>query len=197
MPALSAFRHALAGLVLTAGLGLQAHAADVEGVKLDDSVRVAGKELRLNGAGVRTKVFFKVYVAALYLPEKRGSTAEVLATDGPRRVELVMMRDVSGSDLSESFVSALNANSDKAELAKVAAQTAKFSQVFSAIPGVKKGDRIVIDWVPGTGTLISLNGKPLLDPLPDVAFNNALLRIWLGDKPADSGLKPKLLGDRG
>lgn len=186
---------ALLGAALTVSL-FAAHALEVGGVKLDDNVKVADKDLRLNGAGIRTKVFFKVYVAGLYLSEKKTTTADVLALQGPRRVELVLMRDVSSADFSESFMAGLNSNSDKADLAKVSAQIAKFGSIFSSVPGVKKGDVINMDWLPGTGTQISLNGKPLAEPLPDVIFNNALLKIWLGEQPADTGLKPLLLGGK-
>jgi hypothetical protein len=34
------------------------------------------------------------------------------------------------------------------------------------------------------------------EALPDAAFYNALLRIWLGQKPADDELKTALLGAR-
>ena len=185
----------LLGLALTL-TGPVAQAIEVGGVKLDDSVKVADKELRLNGAGIRTKVVFKVYAAGLYLSEKKTTTADVLALAGPRRVALVLLRDVSSADFSESFMSGINSNSDKADLAKVSAQISKFGGLFSSIPGVKKGDVINMDWVPGTGTIVTLNGKPLGDPMADVIFNNAVLKIWLGDQPADTSLKPLLLGGK-
>ncbi len=183
-------------LLVAASFFMPALALEVGGVKLDDTAKVADKELRLNGAGIRTKVIFKVYVASLYLPEKKATAADVLALQGPRRVSLVLLRDVASADFSESFTTGINSNSDKADLAKVNAQITKFGSIFNNIPGVKKGDVINMDWVPGTGTLISLNGKPLSDPLPDVVFNNALLKIWLGDQPADTSLKPLLLGGK-
>lgn len=183
-------------LLVAASLSMPALALEVGGVKLEDTVKVADKELRLNGAGIRTKVIFKVYVAGLYLAEKKASAADVLALQGPRRVSLVLLRDVASADFSESFTTGINSNSDKADLAKVNAQITKFGSIFNSIPSVKKGDIINMDWVPGTGTLIALNGKPLSDPLPDVVFNNALLKIWLGDQPADTSLKPLLLGGK-
>ena len=188
--------HAAVLGVMLAFSGPAAQAVEVGGVKLDDTVKLADKELRLNGAGIRTKVVFKVYAAGLYLSEKKTTTADVLALAGPRRVALVLLRDVSSADFSESFTSGINSNSDKADLAKVSAQIAKFGGLFGSIPGVKKGDVINMDWIPGTGTLVSLNGKPLGDPLPDVIFNNAVLKIWLGEQPADTSLKPLLLGGK-
>ncbi|HEV8690916.1 MAG TPA: chalcone isomerase family protein [Ideonella sp.] len=177
-------------------LALPAAAAEVEGVKLDDLVKVGGKELKLNGAGVRTRVIFKVYVLGLYLQDKKKTPADVLAADGPRRFTLVMLRDVSGADMSEAFVAALNKNSDDAEKSKIAHQIAEFGEMFLKIDTLRKGAVVTGDWMPGSGTVIQLNGKPLAEPLPDIAFYNAILKIWLGDKPADSSLKPALLGEK-
>lgn len=173
-----------------------AQAAEVAGVKLDDSIKVGGKDLKLNGAGVRTRAVFKVYVMGLYLGKKETSTDAVLAAAGPRRITIVMLRDVSGDDFGQAFMTGINNNSDKAEKGKLLNQMTRLGEMFQAVPGgLKKGDTLTVDWVPEKGTVVELNGKLISDPpLPDVAFYNALLKIWLGEKPADSSLKPQLLG---
>lgn len=169
-------------------------ALEVAGVKLDDTVRVASKELKLNGAGLRTKAFFKVYVAGLYLPEKKAAVPDIMEATGPRRLTIVMLRDVSSEDFGQSFMTGLNANSDKAEKSKIFNQTVKMGEIFASIPSLKKGDMITTDWVPGSGTQIHVNGKTVGDVLPDLNFYNAFLKIWLGDKPAESSLKQGMLG---
>jgi Chalcone isomerase-like len=171
-----------------------AAAVEVGGVKLEDSVKVAGKDLKLNGAGVRVRAVFKVYALGLYLGKKETTTEGVLAATGPRRFHIVMLREVSGDDFGQAFMSGINANSDKAEKGKLVNQMLKFGEMFQAVPGLKKGDTMVVDWVPEKGTMIELNGKSLSEPIPDLAFYNALLKIWLGDKAVDSSLKPLLLG---
>lgn len=192
----SAIPRLMGGLLCVMALALPAAAVEVEGVKLDDSAKVAGKDLKLNGAGVRSRLGFKVYVMGLYLTDKKKTPADVLAVDGPRRFTLVMMRDVSGEDFGEAFMSGINKNTDKAEKSKMVSQMAKFGEIFTAQGNLKKGDVLVTDWVPGTGTVMTLNGKSISEPLPDLAFYNALLKIWLGEKPADSSLKPALLGEK-
>ncbi|WP_338846474.1 chalcone isomerase family protein [Massilia sp. W12] len=182
-----------AAITLCCALG-QAAAVEVAGVKLDDSAKVANKDLKLNGAGVRVKAIFKVYVAGLYLPEKKSTVADILSMDGPRRITLVMLRDVSSDDFGQSFITGLNNNADKAEKTKIINQTMKFGEMFQQIPSIKKGDVLTLDWVPGSGTQSTLNGKKIGEVLPDIAFYNAVLKIWLGDNPADSSLKPQLLG---
>jgi hypothetical protein len=192
----SAIPRLVGGLLCAMALALPAAAVEVEGVKLDDSAKVAGKDLKLNGAGVRTRAIFKVYVMGLYLTDKKKTPADVLAAEGPRRFTLVMLRDVSGEDFGEAFMSGINKNTDKAEKSKMVNQMAKFGEIFTAQGSLKKGDVLVTDWVPGTGTVMTLNGKSISEPLPDLAFYNALLKIWLGEKPADSSLKPALLGEK-
>lgn len=185
----------LAGAALAVAFTQPACATvDVSGVKFEDTAKVAGKDLKLNGAGMRTKFIVKVYAAGLYLPEKKSSVPEILKMEGPRRVTLVMQRDVSSEDFGKAFMEGLNENVDKAEKAKLVSQINKFGEMFASIDGVKKGDVLHVDFIPGTGTVCELNGKKLNEPISDVAFYNAVLRIWLGDKPVDRTLKPELLG---
>lgn len=187
------FKALLAGASMVLALG-QAMAAEVAGVKYDDSAKVAGKELKLNGAGVRTKVIVKVYTAGLYTPEKAGDAASIQKMDGPRRVRLVMLREVSSEDFGDAFMSGLRNNSSKEEQTKILNQIQQFGQMFALLPGLKKGDVLHLDWVPGTGTVCELNGKKIGETMADMAFYNAVLRIWLGDKPVDGSLKKAMLG---
>lgn len=184
----------LAAALAAALATLPAAAVEVGGVKLDDSLKVAGKDLKLNGAGVRTRAVFKVYAMGIYLGKKETSTDGVLGASGPRRISIVMLRDVSGDDFGQAFMTGINANSDKGEKGKFVNQMVKLGEVFQNVGGLKKGDALTVDWVPEKGTVIELNGKSISDPLPDLAFYNAILKIWLGEKPADSSLKPQLLG---
>jgi len=190
-----ALRLLCAGALLIAGIHLPAAAAEVAGVKFDDTATVAGKELKLNGAGLRTRFFIKVYAAGLYVPEKKANVAELLREEGPRRVAIVMMHDVSADTFSKAFMEGLNDNVDKTERTRLVPQITRFGQVFGMVENLKKGDVLHLDWIPGSGTQCELNGRKLGEPIPDLAFYNAVLRIWLGDKPVDSSLKPALLGD--
>ncbi|MBC7404880.1 MAG: chalcone isomerase family protein [Cytophaga sp.] len=168
----------------------------VAGVKFDDTAQVGNQTLKLNGAGVRYKVIFKVYVAAMYLPELKSTTAEVLALPGAKRVTLVIMRDLSSDDLGLRFMEGLKKNLEVSERAKLIGGMLTFGQMFSLIPGMKKGDILTIDWVPGTGVVSQYNGKKLGETIPDPNFYNAVLKIWLGNHPADEPLKHKMLNDK-
>ncbi|RZI79891.1 MAG: lipoprotein transmembrane [Rubrivivax sp.] len=180
---------------LTVGAALPSLAAEVGGVKLEDSMQVAGKNLVLNGAGLRVKAVFKVYAIGLYLSEKKSTPADVQAVAGPKRFKIVMLRDLSGEEFGQAFLTGINKNSDKDEKAKFVNQLVKLGELFEEVGGLKKGDVILGDWN-GSNTTFQVNGKPVGSALPDPAFYNAILRIWLGDSPADSSLKPLLLGEK-
>ncbi|MDP1979016.1 chalcone isomerase family protein [Undibacterium sp.] len=185
----------LAGLALAMCMSVQASAAEVAGVKFDESVQVGGTELSLNGAGIRYKAIFKVYAAGLYLKEKKTTVPEVLASPGPRRVTIVMLRDLSNEEFGRGFMTGIQQNTDKAEKSKMTMQFIRFGELFASVPELKKGDVMTNDWIPGVGTVVALNGKKMGDPYPDIAFYNALLRIWLGESPVDRSLKKAMLAE--
>lgn len=180
--------------VLALAMAAVTSAAEIAGVKIADTARVDGKELVLNGAGVRTRAIFKVYTMALYLGQKESTTAGVLACPGARRVHLVMLRDLTGEEFGQAFMAGISANTDKLEKGRILHQMSKLGEVFVNVGGVKKGDSLTMDWVPGKGTVLELNNKSISEPIADQAFYNATLKIWLGDKPVDQALKPQLLG---
>ncbi len=183
----------LAGLILACALAPAAAAVDVAGVKYEESLKVAGKDLLLNGAGVRTKVIFKVYAAGLYLQAKANTVDAVLKSDGPRRMRLVMMRDITSDDFGSAFMTGLNNNVSNEDKSKIITQISKYGEMFAQLDAIKKGDTLDTDWIPGTGTQCYLNGKKIGEVIPDLIFYNSVLRIWLGDKPVDSSLKTQLL----
>lgn len=179
---------------LIALLGQTAFAAEVSGVRLEDQVVVGNQFLQLNGAGTRYKLVFKVYVTGLYLATKKSSAAEVFAAAGPKRLSIAMLRDVGNEEFARSFMAGIRQNTDRADKVRITPQLLKFGELFASIPELKKGDLLTIDWVPGAGTQIQLNGKKIADTYPDVTFFNAILKIWLGENPADGMLKRLMLG---
>lgn len=172
-----------------------AAAVEVSGVKVQDTVRIGDQEVKLNGAGIRYKAIFKVYVASLYVNGKKTTTAEVIDAPGPKRVSLVMLREVSNEEFGQSFMAGIQKNSERAERAKLVGPMLKFGEMFASIPVLKKGDVILIDWIPNSGVHISLNNKKIIDVIPDASFYNAILKIWLGEQPADAKLKKLMLGE--
>ena len=184
---------ALAGLLLTAA-GATAATVEVGGVKLEDTTDVRGTTLQLNGAGVRYKAVFKVYTAGLYLNKKAGTPEDVYAAPGPKRMAITMVRDIDSNELGKGFTKGIEDNTSKGEYSKLIPGILKMSQIFSDQKKMLVGETITIDWVPGTGMLVSVKGKPQGDAIKEPEFYNAILRIWLGPQPADWKLKDALLG---
>jgi len=168
-----------------------AFGAEVGGIKLDDKVTVAGQELVLNGAGVRTKVFIKIYVGSLYLPAKSTDVAAVLAK-APRRIQMNILRNLTADQLVDALVDGLKENNSEAELAAVKTQTAELVATMKAFNDVKEKDVVTLDFVDGA-TKIGLNGAAK-GSIAGEPFNRALTKIWLGDHPIQADLKKAMLG---
>lgn len=172
----------------------RAATVDVAGVKLEDRASLAGSPLVLNGAGVRYKAVFKVYAAGLYLAQKADTPEAVLAAPGPKRISITMLRDIDSAELGKLFSRGMEDNMDRSAFSKLIPGVLRMSQVFTDHKNLKEGDNFLIDWVPGTGTVLTIKGKVEGEPFKEPEFFNALVRIWLGPKPADWMLKDALLG---
>jgi len=183
-------------LLFLAFLSLPAVAAEVAGVPVDDRAKLEGGELVLNGAGLRTKYFLSIYVAGLYLTEKKATPADILAMPGPKRITMRLMRNVSAKQLTDALEVGIQANTTAVEREALADRLSELAATMNAIKSAKEGDLIALDWLPGTGTRIVLNGEPRGKIIAGEDFYRALLRIWLGDEPAQENLKKALLAGR-
>lgn len=187
-------RKGLAALLLALLAASAAQAVEVAGVKLEDGVALQGSPLQLNGHGVRYKAIFKVYAAGLYLSRRAGTTEEVLAAPGPKRMSLTMLREIDATELGKLFARGVEDNSPREELPRLAPGLLRMGQVFAEQKRLQAGDTVLLDWLPGNGLVISVNGRALGEPFREPEFFNAVLRIWLGPHPADGRLKEALLG---
>jgi hypothetical protein len=169
-------------------------AAELEGVRLDDRVRSGAQELQLNGIALRTRVVFKVYVAGLYLPQKAKTAEEVIAMAGPKRVTLVMLRDVGADTFAGSLMDGLRDNAAEAELARLKPRIDELVAAMQKIGEAKKGTTVVLDYAPGAGTAVVVNAAPQGRVIPGEDLFAALLRIWLGERPVSTDMKKALLG---
>ena len=167
------------------------HALEVGGVNLPDKQSVGGQELVLNGAGVRSRAIFKVYVGSLYLPAK-ATTAPAVLAKGPRRIQMNVLRNLTADQLVDALVDGLKDNNSETELAAVKAQQEQMVAAMKGFGNVKEGDVVAIDYVNGA-THILLNGQSKAT-IPGDAFNAALTKVWIGEKPAQSDLKKAMLG---
>ena len=182
----------VAGLAL--GLGVLAAPVELAGVKLDEAVEVQGTKLQLNGAGIRYKAIFKVYVAGLYMGKKAATPEEIYAAPGPKRLSITLVREIDSNELGKSFTKAFEENTPRNEMVKLIPGLVKMGQIFADQKKLLAGEAFTIDWLPGTGTVITVKGKPQGEPFREPEFFTALMRIWFGPHPADFKLKDQLLG---
>jgi hypothetical protein len=189
---------ALLGVMIGVVLTAPAHAADVAGIKVDDRIKLAGADLVLNGSGIRYAAagLVRVYVASLYLPQKRTTPTEIAALRGPKRIHINLLREINANDFSKGLREGMRNNLSQADQQKHFDGLLRLGNIFGQIPTLKKGETISVDQVPGAGTVVMVNGKRVGEAFPDESFFNALLQIWVGPKPIDESLKPVMLGQK-
>ncbi len=177
-------------IILTIFVG-SVYARTLKGIKMDETIKIGNDTLVLNGIALRkAKIFFKVYVAGLYLPAKEKDGKKVLSSDTKRTTIMHFMRKVTAKQLNDGWMDGLKANTPKAsaELKK------QFETLCSYMTEVKDGDRIEFTYIPNTGTKIIVK-KELKGTITGKAFANALFAVWIGDKPGPgNGFKEDLLG---
>ncbi|MGQ5524657.1 chalcone isomerase family protein [Chitinimonas sp. PSY-7] len=184
-------KKAVAVLLMSASMVVGA--AEIGGVKLDDTLKIGGNDLVLNGGGVRVKYMIaKVYVGALYTAQKTTDANVVINAPTARRMQITMLRDVAADDLHASFIEGLEENSTPDEFSAFKPRIQEMNAIFQAVKEVKKGDVIALDFIPGKGTQIIVRGQ-LKNVIAGDDFAKALLKIWLGTKPVSPDLKKNLL----
>lgn len=167
-------------------------ATEVAGIKFEDTEQVAGQATILNGAGLRTRLFFQVYAMGLYLPKKEATAAAAIGAGGAKRVHIVTLRDLTAEQFAEALVKGFAENHEAADMAKLQARLDEFKATLLSIGAAKKGTQISIDFVPGSGTRLLVGGSQKGKDIAGEDFYAGLLRVWLGSKPVNADLKAAL-----
>ncbi|CAH0348715.1 hypothetical protein AQB9606_00702 [Aquabacterium sp. CECT 9606] len=166
---------------------------ELEGVPIEDTAQVAGTKLVLNGASVQKRGFFKTNTCALYLTERRHTLDEVVKLAGPKRVHLVMLRDVKGFLIARQFLNDFAASATEAEAQALTAEVEAIAAGYAKIDMLHKGDVVLIDWVPQEGIVASLNGHPMGPAHDNESLWDVSLRPVMGPL-APRELREHLLG---
>jgi hypothetical protein len=168
-----------------------ANAQEIAGVMVQETLQTDdGIVLHLDGAGIRSKFFFDIYIAELYMEHPSNVASEVIAAAGRKRLIMHFLYAEVGKDkLIEGWNEGFAGNSNAEDVARLQPRIDQFNAMFV---DVKKGDIIVLDFIPDKGTVVTI-AKQEKGVIPGKDFNDALLRIWLGDKPVSKELKEKLL----
>lgn len=171
-------------------LASMVQAREFKEVNVPEEIVLSGKNISLNGVGMRTKFFFDIYVGALYLESAVKTTEEVLSQQGAKRVFMHIVYDeVASEKLVAGWNSGFEGNLSDEQLSALAEKIKTFNAMFDS---ALAGDEILLDYLPGQGTRVTIKGE-VKGVIEGKDFNDALLKIWLGDEPADDDLKEAML----
>ncbi len=193
------FKHLLAAALTTVWLAsplAQAATQEIHGVKVEDSAMVSGTKLLLNGAGTRYKGPFKVYVGDLYTSKKVNSLDELMAAPGPKRLTMTFLREIEAGPFGKLLTRGVEDNVPKNEMSKLVPGLIRMGDIFTVNKVLLPGDVITLDWIPGTGMVVTAKGKVQGEPFKEPEFYKAIMSIWFGPVPADFRLKDALLGQK-
>lgn len=183
---------AVAALVLTVALlASSAHAMDIKDIDIPDSLEVGESTLVLNGAGMREKMFFDIYVACLYLQKPEDDPESVLAADRPQAITLHMTSElVTNERLKKATLKGLRKSTNN-NIEPIRPQIDQLLSMFEK-GQVAEGDVFRLAYLPGRGLRIFHNDE-LLGTIEGLRFKTALFGIWLSRNPAQESLKREML----
>jgi len=166
---------------------------EIGGIELpSNKVARDGSELALNGAGIRSRFFVRVYVGALYLAETSTDADAILERDQAGRMEMHFLRGgIEQHQINDAWQDGLAANTDSATRDALGE---RIEALLATTPGgVDEGDVLAYEYVPGEGTRVLVNDEPRGE-IEGHDFFAALLSTWLGDDPPSRGLRSGVLG---
>ena len=180
----------LVALVVSLFLVPWGYAAETGGVTLSETLVAGNETLSLNGAGLRKKFFIKVYAGGLYLTEKSADAEQIIQANAPMAIRMHFIYDgVSAEKLIDTWNEGFSAATG-GKTGSLQEKIDKFNSFF--IEEAKKGDVYDIIYTPGEGARVYIKDR-LMGVIPGLDFKQALFAIWLGEKPADEGLKEGML----
>lgn len=175
-------------LLLALALTAPADAGELSGVSMPDTATLGGESLVLNGMGLREKYFVDVYVGGLYLPARTTSGTKAATDDVPKRLTMhFIYKEVTAEQMAETFHEGLAKQGDPPEL------QARMAKLESLLTDAHKGDVVHLDYVPGVGTSLVVNGTTR-GTIEGADFMKAIFSIYVGAHPANEKLKQGLLG---
>lgn len=185
-------RFVLSAMLAVATISAANAATKVDGVTLPDDLTLGSSELILNGAGVRSKFFVHVYVAALYLGEKSSDAEAVIAADEPMNIRVVITSDlITGDRFADSAMDGF-VRSTHGDLSEIQNEVDVMIKTFRT--SLQNDDVFDLNYLPDVGVEIYRNGEKK-EVVPGLAFKKAMFGIWLSDDPVQNRLRDDMLDD--
>lgn len=167
-------------------------AETVKGILIPRAVGSHRNKLILNGTAIRSKWGFNVYVVALYLTEKSRDADVIMLNREPKRVHITMLHGVSEHRFVSTIEKNIDVNFSTEEKSRFATEIKAFFACFGGGASLEKFSTIDIDYVPGKGMHVTVDGREL-EMIPGDDFYHAILRLWIG-QPPQATLKTGLVG---
>jgi hypothetical protein len=179
----------LAVVILTLLVATSAGGTEVGNIVFDKQVIVGQQSLDIKGAGVlRYLRFLKAYAGALYtLP---GQDSASILSDTPKRLEVEYFHALKGKDFGPATYKGLSKNLSAVEIERLRPRIDYHNSLYV---DVQPGDRYALTYIPGVGTELALNGRPM-GLIEGADFAAAIFSLWLGKNPFDKQFKRALLG---
>lgn len=168
-------------------------AATLEGQSFDETAVLSERTLRLNGLGLRGVAWIKAFVAGLYLPAPTKDPAQVLSMPGPKRLRLKIMLDAPSNELTKSLTSRIARHEPEAVQAQIGARLQTLATLIDGLGELKVGDTVDLDFQPDRGTVLRFNERAVGQPVAGDDLYRAVLKIFIGEHPADKRMKEGLL----
>ncbi|WP_246540299.1 chalcone isomerase family protein [sulfur-oxidizing endosymbiont of Gigantopelta aegis] len=181
-------------ILLSISYSLPVFSREISDVNIPETIssQASNTELKLNGAGIRSKFFFDIYIGSLYLETKVSTLEEIDKLTGEKSIRMhFLYSEVSKEKLNNGWLDGFENNLSKDTYEQLQPRIKLFNSFFTS---VKKGDTINLNFIPNKGTQVVINEK-LSGVVEGDDFFPALLKIWLGSEPADSDLKQAMLGN--
>ncbi len=166
-------------------------AKTIHDVNVPETVQVQGEVLKLNGAGIREKFLLDIYVGALYLKEKSSAAQDILASKGTKQITMHLLQNLSEATCANNMLNGIEKNVTDAEFKQLQEGMNTFASFYD---DAKKGSTITINFLPHGETELLMSGKKK-GSVKDEALQQAILKVWLGDKPPTEEIKQAMLGE--
>ncbi len=179
------------GLIILLLWPLLGAAKEISGILIPEALEKAGISFVLNGAGIRSKFLFDIYVSALYLEDRSQDAHKILRDDMEMGIRLQVVSSLIDKDslicaITDGFESATGGNTQP-----IRPQIDRFLELMDE--EISKGDFFDFIYLPASGLKIYKNNN-FLEDIKGLNFKRAFFGIWLGDVPVDEDLKEEMLG---
>ena len=181
-PALPRMRVALMSIGLAGCFLLpagNAHALEGDSSLFPETLRIGEHRVVRQGVGRMRRWMITGADVALYT--EPGLPASRLLEDVPRALSFYYYVKIRADQFASSGLEALQANS--ADLLEQ--QRDSLATFNESLADVRRGDRYLLTYIPGEGTVLYLNGKKQ-GRMDGAAFGELYFRIWLGNPSIDA-----------